>query len=56
MALLELKRVMKVSPVSGVLEPYDKFPITFSCHSKAMNKDKGFYHSIMGEEGLNEMS
>lgn len=55
LAKLELRRVMKVEPQVGEVEPYSKIPLKFNCFSKVMEKCKGFVHNMM-EENHHEMS
>lgn len=50
LAKQEIKRVMKSEPEAGVVEAYSQVMIKFSCHSKVLDRVKGFVHSMM-EEG-----
>lgn len=45
----ELKRVMKSEPSSGLIDAYSQLHVKFSCHSKVMDKAKGFVHNMMEE-------
>ena len=55
LAKQEIKRVMKSVPESGVVSAYSQIMIKFSCHSKVLDRVKGFVHSMM-EEGNAEQN
>lgn len=53
LAKQEIKRVMKSEPESGIVNAYSQILIKFYCHSKVLDRAKGFVHSMM-EEGSAE--
>ena len=55
LAKQEIKRVMKSEPEAGVVEAYSQVMIRFSCHSKVLDRVKGFVHNMM-EEGNAEFN
>lgn len=50
LAKQEIKRVMKSEPEYGRVDAYSQIMIRFYCHSKVLDRAKGFIHNMM-EEG-----
>lgn len=50
LAKQEIKRVMRSEPENGTVDAYSQVLLKFYCHSKVLDRVKGFVHSMM-EEG-----
>jgi hypothetical protein len=52
----EFRRVMMAEPESGVVEPYSHVVLKFTCHSKLVERLKGFIHNLMEDHGRDAIS
>lgn len=52
----EIRRVMLAEPDHGIVEPFSHVVIKFTCHSKLVERLKGFVHNLMEDHGRDAIS